>query len=448
MDQGIEEILEFVEENDVKFIRLQFSDIFGNIKNISIMSSELKKAFLTGISFDASSIEGFLNIEDSDLFLFPDPSTLTILPWRPQEGRVARFYCNIKTPDGNIFEGDSRSILNKTVEELWKMGYTAKVGPECEFYLFKTDEMAEPILIPHDNAGYFDVAPMDKGENVRREICLTLEQMGLVLESSHHESGPGQNEIDFKHDTPLISADNFITTKIAIKTIASLNGLYASFLPKPLKNESGSGLHINLSLANDGKNIFKTGNNHLKENAHSKEAESFIAGILDRLGEITAILNPTVNSYKRFGSHEAPKYITWSHNNRSQLIRIPASSGEYSRMELRSADCTCNPYLAFTVILQAGMEGIKKNKILPKATDVNLYSMSEEMLENYEKLPSTLIEAIEAMEKSSFVRNVLGDFLFYKFIEAKRKEWMDYEKNCKSEDDVSEWEIKNYFYKL
>lgn len=442
MDQGIAEILEFVEENDVKFIRLQFSDIFGNVKNISIMSSELKKAFLTGVSFDASSIEGFLNIEDSDLFLFPDPSTLTILPWRPQEGRVARFYCNIKTPDGNIFEGDSRNILNKTVEELWKMGYTAKVGPECEFYLFKTDEMAEPILVPHDNAGYFDVAPMDKGENVRREICLSLEQMGLVLESSHHESGPGQNEIDFKHDTPLISADNFITTKIAIKTIASLNGLYASFLPKPLSNESGSGLHINLSLAKDGKNIFKTGNDH------SKEAESFIAGILDRIREITAILNPTVNSYKRFGSHEAPKYITWSHKNRSQLIRIPASSGEFTRMELRSADSTCNPYLAFTVILQAGMEGIKKNKVLPKSTDVNLYNINEEILENYEKLPGSLIEAIEEMEKSSFVRKVLGDFLFYKFIKAKRKEWMDYESNCKSEDEVSEWEFKNYFYKL
>ena len=406
------------------------------------MSSELKKAFLTGVSFDASSIEGFLNIEDSDLFLFPDPSTLTILPWRPQEGRVARFYCNIKTPDGNIFEGDSRNILNKTVEELWKMGYTAKVGPECEFYLFKTDEMAEPILVPHDNAGYFDVAPMDKGENVRREICLSLEQMGLVLESSHHESGPGQNEIDFKHDTPLISADNFITAKIAIKTIASLNGLYASFLPKPLNNESGSGLHINLSLAKDGKNIFKTGNDH------SKEAESFIAGILDRLREITAILNPTVNSYKRFGSHEAPRYITWSHNNRSQLIRIPASSGEFSRMELRSADSTCNPYLAFTLILQAGMEGIKKNKVLPKSTDVNLYNINEEKLGNYEKLPESLIEAIEEMEKSSFVRRVLGDFLFYKFIKAKRTEWMAYESNCKSEDEISEWEFKNYFYKL
>lgn len=442
MDQGIAEILEFVEENDVKFIRLQFCDIFGNIKNISIMSSELKKAFLTGVSFDASSIEGFLNIEDSDLFLFPDPSTLTILPWRPQEGRVARFYCNIKTPDGNIFEGDSRNILNKTVEELWKMGYTAKVGPECEFYLFKTDEMAEPILVPHDNAGYFDVAPMDKGENVRREICLSLEQMGLVLESSHHESGPGQNEIDFKHDTPLISADNFITAKIAIKTIASLNGLYASFLPKPLNNESGSGLHINLSLAKDGKNIFKTVNDH------SKEAESFIAGILDRLREITAILNPTVNSYKRFGSHEAPRYITWSHNNRSQLIRIPASSGEFSRMELRSADSTCNPYLAFTLILQAGMEGIKKNKVLPKSTDVNLYNINEEKLGNYEKLPESLIEAIEEMEKSSFVRRVLGDFLFYKFIKAKRTEWMAYESNCKSEDEISEWEFKNYFYKL
>ena len=442
MDQAITEILDFVEENDIKFIRLQFCDIFGNIKNISIMSSQLKKAFLTGISFDASSIDGFLNVEESDLFLFPDPSTLSILPWRPQQEKVARFYCTIKKPNGEPFEGDSRTILSKTIEELWKMGYTAKVGPECEFYLLKTDESGEPLLIPHDKAGYFDVAPVDKGENVRREVCLTLEQMGLVLESSHHESGPGQKEIDFKHDTGLVSADNFITTKIAIKTIASLNGLYASFLPKPLENESGSGFHINLSIAKDGKNLFKT------ENGHSQEAESFIAGILDRLKEITAILNPTVNSYKRFGSHEAPKYVTWSHKNRSQLIRIPASTGEYSRMELRSADCTCNPYLAFTVLLQAGMEGIRKKKILPKATDVNLYKLSDEELEKYEKLPENLLEAVEEMEKSSFVRNILGDFLFYKFIKAKKKEWMDYKNNCKAEDSISEWEIANYFYKL
>ena len=248
MDQTIAEILEFVEENDIKFIKLQFCDIFGEMKNISIMASQLRKAFLYGISFDASSIKGFLNIEESDLFLFPDPSTLTILPWRPQEGRVARFFCNIKTPEGKIFEGDSRKVLEDAVQKLWELGYTAKVGPECEFYLFKTDDEGEPILIPHDTAGYFAVAPFDKGENIRREICLTLEEMGLKPETSHHESGPGQNEIDFKYDDAIISADNSITFRNVIKTIASLNGLHASFMPKPIIDKSGSGLHINRTI--------------------------------------------------------------------------------------------------------------------------------------------------------------------------------------------------------
>jgi len=439
MDQTITEILEFVQENDIKFIRLQFCDIFGELKNISIMSSQLEKAFLHGISFDASSIRGFLDIEESDLFLFPDPSTLTILPWRPQEGRVARFFCSIKTPEGEIFQGDSRNILSKAVEELWNLGYTAKVGPECEFYLFKTDDEGEPILIPHDTAGYFAVSPSDKGENIRREICLTLEEMGLTPESSHHESGPGQNEIDFKYDNALISADNFITFKNVIKTIASLNGLYASFMPKPFADKSGSGLHINLSIAKGDTNLFHT------DGSHSKEAESFIAGIIYRMREITAVLNSNANSYKRFGSFEAPKYITWSHKNRSQLIRIPASKGEYSRMEVRSPDSTCNPYLAFSLLLHAGMEGIKEKKILPQAVEGNIYNMEAD---KFEKLPVSLKEALDIMAKSSFVRNVIGDFVYDKFLENKFMEWKEYESNCKSHEEVSEWEFNNYFQKL
>ena len=439
MDQTIAEVLEFVEENDIKFIKLQFCDILGEVKNISIMASQLEKAFLYGISFDASSIKGFLNIEESDLLLFPDPSTLSILPWRPQESRVARFFCYIKTPEGEIFEGDSRSVLERAVKKLWDLGYTAKIGPECEFYLFKTDDEGDPILIPHDIAGYFEVSPGDKGENIRREICLTLEEMGLTPETSHHESGPGQNEIDFRFDNALISADNCITFRNVIKIISSLNGLHATFMPKPLMNKSGSGLHINLSIEKEDENLFHT------DGTHSKEAESFIAGMMDRMTEMTAILNPTVNSYKRFGAFEAPKYVTWSHKNRSQLIRIPASKGEYSRMELRSADSTCNPYLAFALLINAGIEGIVQKKVLPKSVEGNIYNME---IEKIEKLPLSLKEALDIMEKSDFVKEVLGEFIYTKFLRNKFNEWKDYESKCTSHDEVSEWEINNYFYKL
>lgn len=441
MDQITSEILSFVEENDIKFIRLQFCDIFGDLKNISIMSSQLEKAFKYGISFDASSIKGFLPVDDSDLFLVPDPSTISILPWRPQEGRVARFFCYVKKPDGTFFEGDCRNILSSTVEELWKSNYSVKVGPESEFYLFKTDDEANPILEPQDKAGYFDVAPFDKGENVRRDICLTLEEMGLTPESSHHESGPGQNEIDFKFDNPLESADNFVTLKSVIKTIANLNGLYASFMPKPLINESGSGCHINLSLHKGDKNIFKTSNLE-----HSNEAESFIAGIMYRIKEITAVLNPTINSYKRFGAFEAPKYITWSHRNRSQLIRIPAGSDEHSRMELRSSDCLCNPYLAFTLLIRAGIEGIEEGRKLDEAVNENIYDLGEKQV--VEELPRDLGEAINLMRNSTFVKSALGDFLFNKYVELKEKEWNSYKKENVDEDNrITSWEMKNYFYK-
>ncbi|MDS0526372.1 type I glutamate--ammonia ligase [Clostridium sp. SHJSY1] len=443
MDQTIAEILSFIEENDIKFIKLQFCDVCGELKSISIMSSQLERAFLHGISFDASSIKGFLNIEESDLFLFPDPSTLAILPWRPQEGRVARFFCDIKTPDGDIFKGDCRNILKKAVQDLWNLGYTTKVGPECEFYLFKTDDEGDPILVPHDGAGYFEVAPFDKGENIRREICLTLEEMGVTPESSHHESGPGQNEIDFMHDNALISADNFITYKNVIKTIANLNGLHASFMPKPLLNKSGSGLHINLSISKEDKNLFHT------DGAHNKVAEGFIAGVMDRIKEITAVLNPTVNSYKRFGSFEAPKYVTWSHKNRSQLIRIPASRGEYSRMELRSPDSTCNPYIAFALLIYAGMEGIKEGKVLPEAVEGNLYGDIDNIeVEKFDKLPSNLNESLHIMKNSEFVKKVLGDFVYNKYLAIKSKEWQDYESKCTIHDEISEWEINNYFYRL
>lgn len=421
MKYTISEILQFIEENDVKFIRLAFCDIFGVQKNISIMPDELSRAFETGISFDASAINGFMNVEESDLFLIPDPSTLSILPWRPSHGRVVRFFCDIKHPDGSIFEGDSRNILKKAVKKLENENLSCKIGTECEFYLFKMDEDGNPTLVTQDNAGYFDIAPLDKGENVRREICLTLEEMGISPESSHHEQGPGQNEIDFKYSDALNTADNMITFKTVVKAIAARNGLFASFMPKPFYSNCGNGLHINLSLFKNNFNIFKT-----ETGIHSKESESFIAGILYRISEITAFLNPLTNSYARFGEFEAPKYITWSHQNRSQLIRIPAAKGEYSRMELRSADSSCNPYISFALLIYAGLEGIQQKRKLPKALDINLYHADEIILKNITPLPPNLKEALNLMKNSTFINSLLPQSTLEHFYDAKKQDWKQY----------------------
>lgn len=437
MNYTISEVLQFVEENDVKFIRLAFCDIFGVQKNISIMPSELPRAFNTGISFDASSIDGFMNIDESDLFLVPDPSTLSILPWRPSRGRVVRFFCDIKYPDGRHFEGDGRYILKNVLNELKEMKYICKVGTEFEFYLFETDENGFPTKKPFDMGTYFDIAPIDKGENIRREICLTLEEMNITPESSHHESGPGQNEIDFKYDDALTTADNFVTFKSVVKSVAARNGLYASFMPKPLKNESGNGLHINLSLFKNGLNIFKT-----EIDEHSQAAESFIAGILERIQEITLFLNPITNSYSRFGNFEAPKYISWSHQNRSQLIRIPASKGENSRMELRSPDPSCNPYIALALIIKAGMEGIKKGIKLIPSYNFNMYENKNS--KDFKKLPETLEEAIILAEKSDFIKSVIPNKTLEKYISIKRKEYSLYSNS----EDKENFELFNYFYRV
>ena len=437
MNYTISEVLQFVEENDVKFIRLAFCDIFGVQKNISIMPSELPRAFDTGISFDASSIDGFMNIDESDLFLVPDPSTLSILPWRPSRGRVVRFFCDIKYPDGRHFEGDGRYILKNVLNELKEMKYICKVGTEFEFYLFETDENGFTTKKPFDMGTYFDIAPIDKGENIRREICLTLEEMNITPESSHHESGPGQNEIDFKYDDALTTADNFVTFKSVVKSVAARNGLYASFMPKPLKNESGNGLHINLSLFKNGLNIFKT-----EIDEHSQAAESFIAGILERIQEITLFLNPITNSYSRFGNFEAPKYISWSHQNRSQLIRIPASKGENSRMELRSPDPSCNPYIALALIIKAGMEGIKKGIKLIPSYNFNMYENKNS--KDFKKLPENLEEAIILAEKSDFIKSVIPNKTLEKYISIKRKEYSLYSNS----EDKENFELFNYFYRV
>ena len=322
MNSTVNEVLEFINENDIKFIRLGFCDLFGFQKNISIMPDELPSAFENGITFDAHAIKGFCDVTKSDLLLFPDPATLAVLPWRSGPGRVARFYCYIKNQDGSAYPHDSRYLLKRVIDRCQNMGYVCKVGTECEFYLFKTDENGEPTDITLDRGGYLDISPLDKGENIRREICLCLEEMGIKPESSHHEQGPGQNEIDFRFSDALNSADNLLTFKSVVKAIATRNGLFASFMPKPILKAAGSGLHINLSLTQNGLNIFKN-----VQGQHSKVAESFIAGILSRIPEITLFLNPIANSYERFGEFEAPRYVSWSHQNRSQLIRIPAASG-------------------------------------------------------------------------------------------------------------------------
>ena len=412
MNDTASEVLHFVEENDVKFVRLAFTDIFGTMKNISIMADELPRALEDGITFDASAVPGFMNVEESDLFLCPDPGTLAVLPWRPQQGRVVRLLCDIRHPDGSVFEGDGRSVLKKAQEKAAGLGLCCQIGAECEFYLFEADEDGRPTTKPMDRGGYLDVAPADKGENVRREICFTLEDMGIKPESSRHEQGPGQNVIDFRYSDALTAADNVVTFKTVVRTVAAANGLFASFMPKPIWNMSGNGLHVNMSLFRNGQNIFKS-----SAQEHCQEAESFIAGVLRRIREITAFLNPITNSYARVGKFEAPKYVTWSHQNRSQLIRIPAAKGDKVRMELRSPDPVCNPYFAFALLIHAGLEGIEQQLPLCPPANVNLYSAPAQVLQGVESLPATLEEAVGLAQSSEFVKSTLPNKTIQKYWE-------------------------------
>lgn len=437
MDATVKEVLKFVRENDVKFIRLAFCDLLGTQKNISIMPSQLEYAFTQGISFDASAITGFGNERQSDLFLFPEAATLCVLPWRPQQGRVVRFYCDIKYPDGRAFACDTRAILKRVIEQYTQKKLVCKIGAECEFYLFTTDELGNPTQTPFDQAGYFDVAPLDKGENVRREICLCLEEMGIEPEASHHEQGPGQNEIDFRFSDALASADNLITFKAVVKAIAARNGLFASFMPKPVVDKSGNGMHINLSIAQNTCNLFENETHTLCD-----LAQHFLAGILAHICEITLFLNATTNSYARLGAFEAPKYVSWSHQNRSQLVRIPAANGERTRLELRSADAATNPYLAFALVIAAGLDGIEKEMLLPDAVDENLL---ESVNCKLEMLPQSLEQALETAKKSSaFARSVLGDMAFEQFCAAKAREV----KAMQQAASRASFETAEYFSKL
>ncbi len=435
------DILNLVVEEDVEFIRLQFTDMFGTLKNIAITSSQLEKALENECMFDGSSIDGFVRVEESDMFLKPDLDTFEIFPWRPQQGKVARLICDVYTPDDKPFDGDSRHILQKVIDEAKSLGYTINVGPELEFFLFHTDDNGQPTTITHEQAGYFDIGPNDLGENARRDMVLNLESMGFEIEASHHESAPAQHEIDFKYAEALKTADNIQTFKMTVKSIAKRHGLHASFMPKPKSDVNGSGMHINISLIKDGVNVFDDAND---ENGLSKEAYHFIAGILKHINGMSVITNPLVNSYKRLvPGFEAPVFVAWSNKNRTPLIRIPVSKSDGKRVELRSPDTACNPYLALAVCIAAGLDGIKHELDCPSRVDTNLYELSEErrMELGIKKLPGTLKEAITEFEKDNFVQSVLGDYISTKYIEAKKKEWEEYSSK------VSEWEIKEYLYK-
>lgn len=437
-----QDIMRRIEEEDIEFIRLQFTDMFGSLKNVAITSSQLGKALDNKCMFDGSSIEGFVRIEESDMYLYPDLDTFETFPWRPQQGKVARLICDVYKADGTPFEGDPRYVLRRVLKEAADMGYSFDVGPECEFFLFHTDDNGMPTTISHEKASYFDISPLDLGENARRDMVLTLEDMGFEIEASHHEVAPAQHEIDFKYGPALATADNIMTFKLVVKTMAKKHGLFASFMPKPLYGVNGSGMHTNMSLTKDGKNIF---DDPKGKNGLSKEAYYFIAGIMKHIKGMTAIANPLVNSYKRLvPGHEAPVYIAWSATNRSPLIRIPASRGAGTRIELRSPDPAANPYLLLALCLAAGLDGIKHKMEPPKPVNGNIFELTEEEMnaQNIEIIPFNLCRGVEAMEADPFIREVLGNHVFSKYVEAKKTEWDHYRKQ------VTQWEIDEYLYKI
>lgn len=433
-----EDVLKLARDEDIEFIRLQFTDMFGNLKNIAVTASQLEKALDNKCMFDGSAIDGFVGIEESDMYLYPDLSTLEIFPWRPQQGKVARMICDIHRPDGRPFDGDPRVVLKKAIADAAELGYTFEVGPECEFFLFNTDENGMPTVKTHEQAGYFDIGPLDGGENARRDIVMTLEDMGLIIEASHHEMAPAQHEIDLRYDEALSAADNIMTFKLAARTIAKRHGLHATFMPKPKYGVNGSGMHINMSLHKDGKNIFR---DEEDVNGLSREAYYFIGGIMKHIKGMAAVTNPLVNSYKRLvPGFAAPVYIAWSATNRSPLLRIPA---EGARLELRSPDSAANPYLTLALCLKAGLDGIINKIEPPGSVDCNIYTMTDQEREalNIENLPGTLIEAVDAMKNDRFILEVLGEHIAKSYIAAKESEWQKYRAY------VSEWEIQEYLYR-
>ena len=433
-----EDIIRLVKEQDIEFIRMQFTDIFGQLKNVAITKSQIEKAVNNQIMIDGSSIEGFVRIQESDQYLYPDLSSFQVLPWRPQYGKVARFICDVHNPDGTPFVGDPRGVLQRVLKKAADLGYAFNVGPECEFFLFQTDSDGKPTTQTNDEAGYFDLGPLDHGEGTRREICLALEAMGFEIEASHHEVAAGQHEIDFKYGEALSSADNIMTFKLAVKTLAQKNGLHATFMPKPIYGVNGSGMHTNMSLFKNGTNVFYDPSD---ARGLSREAYSFIAGLLAHVRGMAAITNPLVNSYKRLvPGYEAPCYLAWSASNRSALIRIPAARGQSTRVELRCPDPSCNPYLALAVCLAAGLDGIERGLTPPEEITANIFAMddAERMAAGIENLPGTLAEALDALKADPLMRQTLGEHVFTQYVAGKQKEWDEYR------TQVSDWECRKY----
>ena len=433
-----EEILRLIQEEDVQFIRMQFTDLFGQLKNVAITVSQIERALDGEVMLDGSSIQGSVRVEESDQYLKPDLNTFAILPWRPQYGKVARMICNVHNPDGSPFAGDPRNVLKRTLRAVEDMGLTLNVGPELEFFLFLTDEEGNPSTRTADKAGYFDLGPLDHGESTRREVTLALEKMGIAVEASHHEVAAGQHEIDLKYADALTAADNIMTLKLAVKTLAQKNGLHATFMPKPLRDAAGNGMHINLSLFREGRNLFYDESDPQRL---SLLARQFIAGLLEHARGFCALANPLVNSYKRLvPGFEAPCYMAWSASNRSTLIRIPASRGQGTRVELRCPDPACNPYLALAVCLAAGLDGIAKGMTPPPEVTENIFAMSPGVRKRrgIEALPGSLEEALSAMKKDKLVMSTLGQHVSSQYIAGKEAEWDEYRTR------VSSWERDKY----
>ncbi len=433
-----EDVLKLVEEENVQFVRLQFSDINGNIKNVEIPTQELPRAFERGIMFDGSSIEGFVRIEESDMYLRPDPETFAILPWTTDGIKSARMICDVYKPDGTPFEGDPRYRLKLVVEKAKKMGFVAYAGPELEFFVVPRDPRGFPIAETLDRGSYFDLLPLNQVESLRSEAAVALRTMGIDVEASHHEGAPSQHEVDFRYGELVRTADNTQTVKLVLKTIAIKHNLHVTFMPKPFFGINGSGMHTHLSLFKDGENAFYDPN---APDGLSRTLYHFVGGLIAHAKEITAVTNPTVNSYKRLvPGYEAPVNIAWSKANRTALIRIPAARGKSTRIEYRAPDPSCNTYLALAVMVAAGLDGIEKCIEPPLPIEENIYAMSEEKKaqSKIEALPGSLKDALEEMKNSALVREVLGEHIFRKFLDLKRREWREFSIS------VTDWEIKRY----
>ena len=437
-----QEVLEIAEEKGVEFVHLQFTDIFGILKNVAIPVEQLGKALDGDLMFDGSSIEGFVRIEESDMRLFPDPDTFTVFPWKINGGTVARLICDVYNPDGTPFYGCPRVTLKRVIEEAREMGFSMNVGPEAEFFLFKTAEDGTPTLNTNDQAGYFDLSPVDRGEQARRDMVLALKNMGFEIEASHHEVAPGEHEIDFKYADALKTADNIVTFKFVVRIIAQQHGLHATFMPKPILGINGSGMHMNQSLFRGEENAFYDPNG---ERQLSETAYYYLGGLIKHAKAVSAVVSPTVNSYKRLvPGYEAPVYIAWSCRNRSPLIRVPERRGIGTRLELRNPDPSCNPYLAIAVMLKAGLDGIKNKIEPPPPVDTNIYELSEEIRkqQGIDSLPENLYEAIKELSKDEVIREALGEHIFKRFMEAKRIEWNSYRMQ------VTSWELQQYLTKF